>query len=45
MKKNCPMDDTSKREYIKNLIQDLNTNIPIVRANLLGVIERNKVNG
>jgi len=45
MKKNCPMDGTSKREYMKNLIQDLNTDIPMVRANLLGVIKRNKVNG
>jgi len=45
MKKSCPMDGTSKREYMKNLIQDLNTDIPMVRANLLGVIKRNKVNG
>lgn len=45
MKKNCPMDGISKREYMKNLLYQLNIDIPMCRANLLGVIKRNKVNG
>lgn len=45
MKKNCPMDGVSKREYMKNLLNQLNIDIPMCRANLLGVIKRNKVNG
>lgn len=45
MKKNCPMDGVSKREYMKNLLYKLNIDIPMCRANLLGVIKRNKING
>ena len=45
MKKACPMDGVSKREYMKNLLNKLNTDIPMSRANLLGVIKRNKING
>lgn len=45
MQKNCPMDGVSKREYMKNLLNQLNIDIPMCRANLLGVIKRNKING
>lgn len=45
MQKNCPMDGVSKREYMKNLLNNLNMDIPMCRANLLGVIKRNKING
>ena len=45
MKKGCPMDGFSKRQYMKELLHNLNTDIPMCRANLLGVIKRNKVNG
>ena len=33
------------REYMKNLLNNLNMDIPMCRANLLGVIKRNKING
>lgn len=45
MKKSCPMDGTSKREYMKDLLYKLNLDIPMVRANLLGVIKRNNIKG
>ena len=45
MSKVCPMDGTSKREDMKNLIKTLNYNIPMVRANILGMIKRNNING
>lgn len=45
MKKNCPMDGVSKREYMKNLLYKLSTDIPMCRANLMGVIKRNKIKG
>ena len=41
MKKVCPMDGTSKREYMKQLIFALTKDIPMVRANLFGAIQRN----
>ena len=41
MNKACPMDGVSKREYMKNLLHQLNLDIPMCRANLLGVIKRN----
>ena len=41
MPKVCPMDGTSKREDMKNLIYDLSKNIPMIRANLFGAIQRN----
>ena len=41
MDKVCPMDGTSKREDMKNLIYSLSKNIPMVRANLFGAIQRN----
>ncbi len=45
MKKNCPMDGISKREYMKDLLFKLSCDIPMVRANLLGVIKRNNIKG
>lgn len=45
MKKNCPMDGISKREYMKDLLYKLSLDIPMVRANLLGVIKRNNIKG
>ena len=41
MDKVCPMDGTSKREDMKNLIYSLSKNIPMIRANLFGAIQRN----
>ena len=37
----CPMDGTSKREDMKQLIFSLQKNIPMIRANLFGAIRRN----
>ena len=45
MKKNCPMDGVSKREYMKKLLFTLSCDIPMCRANLLGVIKRNHIKG
>lgn len=41
MKKVCPMDGISKREDIKNMIKNLQVDIPHIRANLFGAIKRN----
>ena len=41
MKKVCPMDGTSKREDMKQLIFTLGKKIPMLRANLFGAIKRN----
>ena len=41
MQKVCPMDGISKREDMKQLIFSLTKNIPMVRANLFGAIQRN----
>ena len=41
MPKVCPMDGTSKREDIKQLIFTLTKSIPMIRANLFGAIQRN----
>lgn len=41
MPKACPMDGTSKREAMKQLIFSLSKNIPMIRANLFGAIQRN----
>ncbi len=41
MQKVCPMDGTSKREDMKQLIFTMSKNIPAVRANLFGAIQRN----
>lgn len=41
MSKVCPLDGTSKREDMKQLIFTLTKSIPMVRANLFGAIKRN----
>ena len=41
MPKVCPMDGTSKREYMKEMIITLQKDIPMIRANLFGAIQRN----
>lgn len=41
MPKVCPMDGTSKREDMKQLIFTLTKDIPMIRANLFGAIQRN----
>ncbi len=41
MPKVCPMDGTSKREDMKQLIFTLTKSIPMLRANLFGAIQRN----
>lgn len=41
MPKVCPMDGTSKREDMKQLIYTLGKKIPMLRANLFGAIQRN----
>lgn len=41
MKKACPMDGISKREDMKNQIFMWQKNIPMIRANLFGAIQRN----
>lgn len=45
MPKACPMDGFSKRENIKELLKNLQTVIPHIRANLYGAIKRGEVNG
>lgn len=41
MPKTCLMDGSSKREDMKQMIKDLQLNIPHIRANLYGAITRN----
>ena len=41
MPKVCPMDGTSKRESMKQMIFTLQKDIPMIRANLFGAIQRN----
>lgn len=41
MAKVCPMDGKSKREDMKQLIFTLTKDIPMIRANLFGAIQRN----
>ena len=45
MPKACPMDGVSKREDIKNLLKNLQKDIPNIRANLYGAIKRGNING
>lgn len=45
MPKICPMDGISKREDMKNLIKNLQVDIPHIRANLYGAIERSNIKG
>ena len=41
MPKVCPMDGTSKREDMKQMIFTMQKNIPMLRSNLFGAIQRN----
>lgn len=41
MPKVCPMDGTSKREDMKHFIFTLQNDIPMIKANLFGAIQRN----
>lgn len=41
MNKVCPMDGISKREDMKEMIKNLRTDIPHIKANLYGAIQRN----
>ena len=41
MPKVCPMDGTSKREDMKQMIFSLQKDIPMIRSNLFGAIRRN----
>lgn len=43
--KNCPMDGHSKREYIKDLLKNLNHDIPRLRACIFGAITRSSIPG
>lgn len=45
MDKSCPMDGVSKREDIKKLIKNLQIDIPHIRANLYGAVERSNIKG
>lgn len=45
MTKCCPMDGYSKREDMKNLIYELQKDIPNLKANLMGAIKRGKIKG
>ena len=45
MPKCCPMDGISKREDIKNLIHNLQKDIPTLKANLYGAIKRSNIKG
>ena len=45
MPKCCPMDGVSKREDIKNLIHELQKDIPTVKTNIYGAIKRSNIKG
>jgi len=45
MPKTCPMDGVSKREDMKNLIWQLQKDIPNLKANLYGAIKRSNIKG
>ena len=45
MPKSCPMDGYSKREDMKNLINNFQKDIPQIRANLYGAIKRSNIKG
>ena len=45
MPKCCPMDGVSKREDMKNLIHELQKDIPIVKTNIYGAIKRSNIKG
>lgn len=41
----CPKDGFTKREYMKNLIKDLQHDIPKVKSNIMGAITRSSIKG
>ena len=43
MGKCCPKDGFTKREYMKDLIKDLQHDIPKVKANIMGAILRSGI--
>lgn len=45
MKKCCPMDGISKREDMKNLIYNLQKDIPMLKTNIYGAIKRSNIKG
>lgn len=45
MPKCCSMDGASKREDMKGLINSLSKNIPHIKANMFGAIQRSKIKG
>lgn len=45
MPKCCPMDGNSKREDIKNLIHNIQKDIPNVKTNIYGAIKRSDIKG
>lgn len=45
MNKCCPMDGNSKRENIKEMINDLQKCIPNIKSNLYGAIKRSNIQG
>lgn len=45
MPKCCPMDGISKREDMKNLIYNLQKEIPTIKTNIYGAIKRSSING
>lgn len=45
MAKCCPMDGVSKRENMKELINEFQKEIPQIKANLLGAIKRSGIDG
>lgn len=45
MPKACPMDGVSKREEMKTMLKDLQIDIPHIRANLYGAIQRSAIQG
>ena len=45
MDKTCPMDGVSKRENMKDLIKNLQKEIPTVKTNIYGAIKRSNIKG
>lgn len=45
MNKCCPMDGNSKREDIKNLISSFQKELPHIKSNLFGAIQRSEIKG
>lgn len=45
MPKACPMDGVSKREDMKEMIKNMQVDIPHIRANLYGAIRRSNIKG